>query len=87
MTTRTSSSAAASTSVLQDGRPASVRPAVALERVTKRYAGENGVLALDGISLTVRHGEFVTLVGASGCGKSTLLNQLLKERGKAEITP
>jgi NitT/TauT family transport system ATP-binding protein len=42
--------------------------------VTKRYAGENGVLALDGISLTVRRGEFLTLVGASGCGKSTLLN-------------
>jgi NitT/TauT family transport system ATP-binding protein len=48
--------------------------AVALEGVTKRYGGANGVLALDGISLTARPGEFVTLVGASGCGKSTLLN-------------
>jgi NitT/TauT family transport system ATP-binding protein len=50
------------------------RPAVALDRVTKRYAGNSGVLALDGISLTARPGEFVCLVGASGCGKSTLLN-------------
>ena len=74
MTTQMSSTTADPTSVLQDARPVSVRPVVALERVTKRYAGENGVLALDGINLTVRPGEFLTVVGASGCGKSTLLN-------------
>ncbi|MDE9364681.1 ABC transporter ATP-binding protein [Luteipulveratus sp. YIM 133132] len=49
-------------------------PAVALRDVSKRYAGERGVLALDGISLDAAPGEFVCLVGASGCGKSTLLN-------------
>jgi NitT/TauT family transport system ATP-binding protein len=49
--------------------------AVTLSGVTKVYGrGSNAVLALDGLCLDVRHGEFVCLVGASGCGKSTLLN-------------
>lgn len=56
-------------------QPAGIAPmAVALQGVTKRYLGQNGVLALDNIALSVRAGEFLTLVGASGCGKSTLLN-------------
>jgi NitT/TauT family transport system ATP-binding protein len=33
----------------------------------------NGTLALDGIDLTVRQGEFLSLLGPSGCGKSTVL--------------
>jgi NitT/TauT family transport system ATP-binding protein len=49
--------------------------AVRLTDVSKAYGtGTARLLALDGISLTVRDGEFVCIIGASGCGKSTLLN-------------
>jgi NitT/TauT family transport system ATP-binding protein len=35
--------------------------------------GSSPVVALDGIDLAIRTGEFVSLIGPSGCGKSTLL--------------
>ncbi len=47
--------------------------AVALRGVGRTFAGRRPITALDGIDLTVRAGEFVTLFGPSGSGKSTLL--------------
>lgn len=35
---------------------------------------ENAVRALDGVSLTISQGEFVSVIGPSGCGKSTLFS-------------
>ena len=51
---------------------------IELRDVYKIYSEglESEVRALDGISLTVDHGEFVAVVGQSGCGKSTLMNVL-----------
>jgi ABC-type nitrate/sulfonate/bicarbonate transport system ATPase subunit len=47
------------------------------EGLARAFSGTGGlVLALDGVDLSVREGEFVCLVGPSGCGKSTLFNVL-----------
>ncbi|MBO8141931.1 MAG: ABC transporter ATP-binding protein [Firmicutes bacterium] len=47
---------------------------VDLVEVTKTFPG--GVKAVDGVSLTVRQGEFLTLLGPSGCGKTTSLRMI-----------
>ena len=47
---------------------------IVLDNVSKTFSG--GVVAVDGVSLTIGSGEFLVLVGPSGCGKSTLLRMI-----------
>ena len=57
---------------MSDTSPAPVAD-VSLVAVTKRY-GE--VTAVDDVSLSIAHGEFVSLLGPSGCGKTTTLRMI-----------
>jgi ABC-type nitrate/sulfonate/bicarbonate transport system ATPase subunit len=56
------------------GLRAKQTPALILSDVNKSYhLNKSELLVLQNIELSVRPGEFVSIVGASGCGKSTLL--------------
>ena len=50
---------------------------ITLQNVYKTY--EQGVSALNGVSLDIKQGEFVFIVGETGSGKSTLIKLLLRE--------
>jgi len=60
-------------------------PVVTLQGIAKRFA--SGTLALDQFDLTIRGGEFLSLLGPSGCGKTTVLRLIagLSEPSRGEI--
>src|SRR5881394_1244050 len=50
---------------------------IELRGVKKRYiVGEQEILALNGIDLTIEQGEYAAIIGPSGSGKSTLMHLL-----------
>ena len=60
-------------------------PMIKVQDVRFRYDPEQPKYAVDGVSLDIRRGEFVAVLGANGCGKSTLAKHfnaiLLPEAG------
>ena len=64
-------------------------PVIRMENIIKRYyiGKPNELQILNGISLSVDQGEFVSIVGESGSGKSTLMNIIgVLDRRPRELT-
>jgi len=57
---------------------APVRGAIAFDDVVFHYPARPGIAALDGVSLDVKPGETVALVGPSGAGKTTIIQLILR---------
>ena len=64
-------------------------PMIKVQDVRFRYDPEQPKYAVDGVSLDIRRGECVAVLGANGCGKSTLAKHfnaiLLPESGKVYV--
>lgn len=58
-------------------KTSAAQPAISTDKLSKTYGkGENAFRALQDISLSIRQGESVAIIGKSGSGKSTLMHLL-----------
>ncbi len=61
---------------------------IRIEEVSYTYPGAS-TRALDGVSLEIRHGEHIAVVGPNGCGKTTLLSALARlvkpDHGRVQV--
>jgi len=72
---KTIESTAEMESMEASGRATGTEPVINLDHIHKIYRmGDIEVHALRGVSLTIRQGEFVAVMGVSGSGKSTMMN-------------
>ena len=58
---------------LEAAQPLPMRPAIRIRDLRKMFGQ---LIAVDGVSVDIAHGEFFMIVGPSGCGKTTLLRIL-----------
>src|SRR5215831_9370945 len=58
---------------LEAAQPLPTRPAIRIRDLRKMFGQ---LIAVDGVSVDIAHGEFFMIVGPSGCGKTTLLRIL-----------
>ncbi|WP_119697786.1 ABC transporter ATP-binding protein [Microbacterium halotolerans] len=69
--------AGTTTGVLSASTADAGMPRLAIRGLSRDFHTRNGVVhAVQGIDLSIAHGEFVALIGRSGCGKTTLLRMI-----------
>ncbi len=74
MSSDVTTGAAATATAVKTASPVEHETILRIEKVCKTFVtNDRTVHALDRVSLDVRRGEFISLVGISGCGKTTLL--------------